>query len=376
MGSDWSVPEADVIDGIRDTLVCDRSAVLATVVDVEGSAYRRPGAKMVVDADGEGVGNITAGCLEDEVRRIAADVLDAGEPRVETYDLMNDDEDVWGLGVGCNGIIDVLIEPIDESFRPVVEASEAGDDVATITVLDGDAPAGSRAVYRPGSGFTDDEDLPEWVRSGIRETVTDLLERDQSAAVTVEGDEGTATVFVDALTAPPKLVVFGSGPDVGPVTELAKNCDFRVTVVAFRGAAADPDRFPHADAVSSTSPSDLRSACEFDESTYAVLMTHNFVDDRLALESLLSTPVPYVGLLGPRDRFEEIREDLNGDGIDLDGRDRERIYTPVGLDLGSGTPYGIAHSIVAELLAVHNDRDPKHVRDREGPIHPRVDETV
>ncbi|WP_254533180.1 XdhC family protein [Natrinema gelatinilyticum] len=376
MESDWSVPEADVIDGIRDALAAERSAVLVTIVDIEGSAYRRPGAKMIIDADGDGVGNITAGCLEDEVRRLAAEVLDTGEPRVETYDLMNDEDDVWGLGVGCNGIIDVLLEPIDESFRPVVEASAAGEGIATVTILDGDAPAGARAVYRPDVGFTDDENLPEWIHTEIEGTVTALLDQDQSATVTVETAEGTVTAFVDVMAAPPELVVLGSGPDIRPVTELANNCDFRVTVVAFRGAAADPDRFPHADEVLSTSPADLRSAVEFNKSTYAVLMTHNFVDDRLALEELLATPVPYVGLLGPRDRFEEVRDDMATDGVDLGERDRERIYTPVGLDLGSGTPYGIAHSIVAELLAVHNDRDPKHVKEREGPIHPRIDESV
>src|SRR6056297_1949731 len=124
---DWSVPETEVLTSIRTLLDEGREAVVATVVDVEGSAYRRPGAKMLVEEGGEGLGHITAGCLEDEVFELTAEVLAAGEPRIETYDLMNDDEDVWGLGVGCNGIIEILLEPLDESYRPAVEAFEAGE---------------------------------------------------------------------------------------------------------------------------------------------------------------------------------------------------------------------------------------------------------
>lgn len=373
MESNWSVPETEVLASIGELLDGDESAVLATVVDVEGSAYRRPGAKMLVTSTGEGLGGITAGCLEGDVRGLAAEVLDTGDPRVETYDLMNDD-DVWGLGVGCNGVIDVLLEPIDESFRPVVEASAAGEDVGVVTVVDGpDSLRGTRAVYRPGEGFVSGGDLRPELRDEVEPLIRDLTDAGKSGTVSVETADGTATVFLDGVAAPPTLVVLGHGHDVEPVTDLAKNCDFRVTVVTFRGAMAETDRFPHADHVLSTSPSSLREACTFDEDTYVVAMTHNFVDDRLALEELLETPVSYIGLLGPRERYEELREAMAEDGTTLSEGDADRIFTPVGLDLGGGAPYQIAHSIVAEILAVHNDREPKHMKEREGPIHTRVE---
>jgi xanthine dehydrogenase accessory factor len=144
-----------------------------------------------------------------------------------------------------------------------------------------------------------------------------------------------------------------------------------VTVVTFRGGAASEDRFPAADHVVSTSPADLREVVSFDADTYAVLMTHNFVDDRIALVELLDTPVEYVGLLGPRKRFEELRSRLAEDGHHLSAAELDRVYTPVGLDLGGGTPFHVAQSIVAEVTAVHHGRSPKHLTDRAGPIHAR-----
>ena len=373
--STWSAPESAVYGRARELLDADEQAVLATVIDVEGSAYRRPGAKMLVVPDGDGVGSVTAGCREDDIRRLATDVLAAGEPRVETYDMMEDDDDVWGLGVGCNGIIDVLLEPLTDSYRPVLDALAAGDSLGLATVVAGDPPTGARAYYRPGDGFTDDGDAPPWVRTAVESEVRASLDREGSAVVEVTTDGGTATVFVDAFVPSPKLVVVGSGHDVEPVTELAANVDFRTHVVGYRGTTATAEQFPAADAVQSTSPANLREVETFDENTYVVVMTHNFVDDRLTLEALLETPVPYVGLMGPHERFEELLDAMADDEsapLPTDD-DLDRIYTPIGLDLGSGTPYGIAHSIVAEVLAVANGRDPEHLSAREGPVHERVD---
>ncbi len=374
--SDWSVPETDVFERIRAALDADTDAVLATVVAVDGSAYRRPGAKMLIDPSGGGAGSITAGCLEDEVRALAADVLEAGSPRVETWDLTGED-DVWGMGVGCNGVVTVLLEPLGDSYRPVATARAAGEHVAVATVVDGDLPVGSRSVYRPGDGGAADGafegSLPGWVTDDLGAAAERLLAAGKGDTVAVETDAGAVEVFVEGVRAPPELVVFGSGHDVAPVVELAKLVDFRVTVVTFRGGHADDGRFDRADGVRSASPRDVPDLHAWDEDTYAVVMTHNFVDDRLTLDALLETPVPYVGLMGPAERFAEMREALAEEGRRLSASELERVYTPIGLDLGSGTPYGIAYSIVAELLAVANDRTPAHLSRRDGPIHERVD---
>lgn len=371
--SKWSVPESTVYARARELLDMDERAVLATVINVEGNAYRRPGAKMLITPNGDGVGSVTAGCLEDDIRRLAEDVLAAGEPRVETYDMMEDDDDVWGLGVGCNGIIDVLLEPLPEAYRPALDALDAGDSLGLATVVDGDAPTGARAYYRSGDGFTDDSDAPAWLQRAVEAGIQACLGRKRNQVVDVETDDGSASVFVDTFTPPPKLVVVGSGHDVGPEVDVRGQFDFRTHVIGYRGTTATAERFPAANTVRSTSPAQLREVETFDENTYVVVMTHNFVDDRLTLEALLETPVPYVGLMGPRERFEELLEAIDDETAPTPTDvDFDRIYTPIGLDLGSGTPYGIAHSIVAEVLAVANDRDPAHLSAREGPIHERV----
>jgi xanthine dehydrogenase accessory factor len=371
--SDWSVPESTVINAASDLVEASRPAVLATIVHVQGSAYRRPGAKMVVAADGEGIGSITAGCLEEEVIALAREIAETGQARVETYDLTADG-DVWGLGVGCNGVIDVLLEPLDAGYRPAIEAFDSGEDLAVCTVLESDHPdlaVGDRSFY-DGTDGAFSTTWPDALYRDLRESAVNAAESGDSNALTVDTDGESVRVFVDGVSTPPELVVFGTGHDIGPLVDLATKADFRVTVLGFRGASATAERFPRADAVRSTSPANVREAHDFDEDTYAVVMSHNFIDDRLALEELIETDVPYIGLLGPRKRFEEMRDEFAAEGRTFTPAERERIYTPIGLDLGGETPYGIAHSVVAELLAVHNDREPDHLSAREGPIHDRA----
>ena len=390
--SNWSVPETEVVQRVHERLDGDGTDVLATIVDVEGNAYRRPGAKMLLDEAGEGVGSITAGCLEDELLVAAESVRERGRPELVTYDLMEDDDDVWGLGVGCNGIIDVLLEPLTDAYRPAVEAFDEGRSVAVLTVLEGgnggdegdgrdrrdggDAlfARGDRAYYHPDEGLLatpDGEPATAWPDE-LTGPAADLAERGRADTVELDVSGTQLEVFIDGLAAPTELVIFGSGHDVGPVTELAAKNDFRVTVVSFRGSVDLEERFPDADATVTTSPASVDEAIDLDDHTYAVVMTHNFVDDRLTVERLLDSSVPYVGLMGPHKRFEEMVEAFESEGTTFDDAALSSLYTPIGLDLGGGSPYQIAHSIVAEVLSVSNDRTPDHLRTREGHIHERV----
>ncbi|WP_229504803.1 XdhC family protein [Natrinema versiforme] len=349
----------------------EETAALATVVNVEGSGYRRPGAKMVVADDGELQGSVTAGCLEGSVTDLAQDVIADGKTRTETYDLTDDDTDAWGLGLGCNGVIDVLIEPIDESFSPVVEGLNSRRSQTVLTAIESSNPAvrvGDRTVVA-------DETFMTAGRSGLPDSaVTNALERtkplpdDGAVCVIVEMDDGEVRVFVDRIDPSPELLLFGDQEDINPVASLARQAGFRVRVATARGARAEPDRFPAADEVISTHPTELSDLVTVPEQTYAVLMSHNLIDDQLALDALLDTDIPYVGLMGPRKRFQELRE-----GVGIKGRDADRIATPVGLDLGGDEPTAIGFSIVSELLAVHNNRSGGQLSDREGPIHTRLD---
>jgi xanthine dehydrogenase accessory factor len=231
---------------------------------------------------------------------------------------------------------------------------------------------GGRAYYDPAADeFSPGDGFPADLAERVREATRELTGHGRSDSFEVDG----LTVFVDGVAAPEELVVVGTGHDVGPIAEIASQADFRVTVVGFRGANAKAERFPDADDVRSTSPARIREAYDFDEHTSVVVATHNFIDDRLAVDELLQTDVPYVGLMGPHERFEEMVEEFEKEGRTFSESELGRLYTPVGLDLGGGSPYEIALSIVAEVLAVSNDRRPGHLREREGRIHDRVELT-
>lgn len=371
MKNNWSVPESDLIGTIGECLETGQPAVLATIIHVEGSAYRRPGAKMLLPESGQGVGSITAGCLENELVDLAESVLAEGDTRIETFDLTGDD-DIWGLGIGCNGVIDIMLEPLTDDYTPIVDAFEHGNSISLVTVLDDEQAISGRGLYQPQSnnGFS----------TIFGEVSTELIDRIQPLLETATNLGSAETlsvdnqeVFIDGITPPPRLLLIGHGHDVGPVVDLGNKNDFRVEIATFRGASKAADRFPDADEIHTTSPVAIANDVTLDENTYVLIMSHNFVDDQLAFETVLETPVPYIGLLGPRERFEEMVDSGgNEEGIEISAADVERIYTPIGLDLGGGTPYQIAHSIVAEVLAVHNERDIKHLRDRDGPIHERL----
>lgn len=370
----WNASQAAVLGNIGSLLDEDRSAVLVTVVGVEGNAYRRPGAKMLIRDDRSDVGSVSAGCLEPQIERIADEVLQSDEPRLETFDLTGDtDDDVWGLGLGCDGIMTLLFEPLTDALRPATEAFENGETVVAVTPLEGDS-VGARAYFdEAGEEIQASSSLPDWITAEAGDVIEPHLDSGQSGTVTLERGDRRVDVFVDVVEARPELVVFGSGHDVAPLVELGRQSGFRVTVVSLRGADELSEKFPRADAHVTTSAPDITDHVRLTERSYAVLMTHNFVDDRIVLEALLDSPVPYIGLMGPRERFEEMRDEFQREDRSFSSEELDRIYTPIGLNLGGGEPYQIALSIVAEILVVHNDREPIHLKDREGPIHPRLE---
>lgn len=367
MTSGWDAPTTDVYSQLDAVLAGDADpAVLVTVVGVDGNAYRRPGARMLVGSDGHTVGSVTAGCVEGAVRETVDTVLDTGTARLRRFDLAADD-DVWGLGVGCDGVVDLLVEPVGPSARPLTRPFRDREPVTVVTAIDPDAPVriGTRAVHRPQA---DGLDPGGWEDAPAGTAAIETAAREATGRRTLPG--GT-TVFVDRIRPPPRLYLFGTGTDVGPVVETAARAGFQVVVVGFRGGRATADRFPAATDVRSGSPAEVRSMVDVDDRSYAVVMTHDFVDDTVLVDELTRTDIGYLGLMGPSERFDRIREALAADGRTLSTAELAPIHTPIGLDLGSGTPHGIAISIVAELLAVDNGTEPIHLSDSGGPIHDR-----
>ena len=375
----WSVTDRDLYDTFRSLREADETAAVATVVGVEGSAYRRPGAKLAAPAGEDALGAITAGCLEGPVEDLAADARANGTATVETFDLM--DDEAWGLGLGCNGVIDVLVEPLDDSVDPLLTALASREPATVLTVVDSeddDVPVGARTVVT-SDGTSEPSArvaLPEDALAALRDAARNARDAGSNATLPVERAGGDLHVFVDGVEPSSELLLFGAQNDVHAVARFASQAGFRVTVVSPRGARASAEDFPHAHRVVCKHPDELAETVVDDERTYAVLMSHNLVDDRLALESVLDdTTVPYVGLMGPPKRFDDLREDAQADGRTFRQAALDRVSTPVGLDLGDGSPTGIALSIVSEAVAVAGDADGGRLSQQSGPVHARSDPT-
>ncbi len=335
------------------------AAAVATVVHIRGSAYRRPGAKLLVEASGKTWGGVSGGCLEADVREVGLAVLCDGVPRLRHYDTGSDEETVWGLGLGCNGSVDIFVQPATApetlaAFARVRELLEGDAPFTVSTVL-----AGGQTLVRADVGAVTGSTGEARLDGEIKQRAADCLADERSAVY----DVSSARVFTEVHIPPPRLVIFGAGDDAMALASTARNVGFRVAVVDHRPAYLAPERFPEATHLIDARPGQDSDPLPppLDRRSYAVVMTHSFAHDRDWVRHLVGTDVPYIGLLGPRARTETILGELTGDGSD-------RVFGPAGLDLGADGPEQIAVSIVAELLAVWGQREPRHLREREGAI--------
>jgi len=280
------------------------SAVLATIVAVEGSAYRREGARMLIERDGELTGVLSGGCLERDLALRAADVQASGVPALATYDLRAPDEILWGLGLGCGGKVTLLLE---------------------LLPADGDAAS-------PLAAF-------------------EQLEQERTPREVVTRFAGEV-VLRERIHPAIRLVLAGAGRDAVPLARLAGELGWETIVLDTRPTAAAAARFAGLARFTAVAPRELATEVAIDPWTAAVVLTHNYLDDLAWLAALLPTAAPYVGLLGPVARRDRLLADLAQQGLVLDEPMRSRLHSPAGLDLGGRAPEQVALAIVAEIQAV------------------------
>ena len=366
-----------IIDAYEHIDVSQQKAALATVVKIQGSSYRRPGARMLMTDAGHWVGAISGGCLEGDALRKARQVILSGEPRVVTYDT-TDDEDAQSLGVGlgCNGIIDVLIEPLHgEADRGPIHqlrtflANRSRAGLATVYRVEGttDSGVGQRMMQQDGQWITHSVADP-LLANRIAHDLAEVQQSGVSVSKIYELAVGEAEVFLEAMNPAIHLAIFGGGYDAVPVARLAKELGWQVTVTDDCVAHLAPKRFPEADAVVPINRHEAADKLPIDEYTAALLLSHNYKYDIAVLESLLSTAIRYIGILGPRKRADKMQEELLAKGS-WTAQDDARIYAPVGLNIGAETPGEIALSILAEIQATFNNRPAGFLRDLDQPIH-------
>jgi xanthine/CO dehydrogenase XdhC/CoxF family maturation factor len=330
---------AEIVERAVALASAGRRAALATVVRIQGSSYRRPGAKFLIEEDGETLGGVSGGCLEADVRDVGQRVMQTGIPKLLHYETGADDRTVWGLGLGCNGSVDIFVQPAIgpgtlAAYRDIQARLDGSSGFAIVTTIDGQGDTG-------------------------RIVVADELAHDTRSRVESRGSE---TVFKEILTPPPALIVCGAGDDSRPLAAYASEAGFAVTVVDHREASLEASRFP-----STKSRLCLRADAGIGPlavgpRTLVVIKTHSFMHDRDWLKVFLDTPASYIGLLGPRARADELL------GL-LDVRSDDRVFAPIGLNLGADGPEQIAISIVSELLAVVARQQPGHLREKGLAIH-------
>lgn len=304
-------------------------SVLAEIVAVEGSAYRRPGALMMMAADGQMLGTISGGCLEGDLFMRVEPLFSGAPGQIVDYDLAEDD--MWSLGIGCKGRIKVWVWPAEPNGRSgkIVEALlRAGG------VLAASLPNGPLTAWVPGDPWPEDPRLADRMRDAW-----------DGASPTLHND-----VYVRAWRPAPRLILVGAGHDAEPVARLAQEVGFQVTVVDPRSEFNDGRRFPgcrhlvmEASALTLQTHPDLADA-------FWVVMNHHKDRDRQALQTALEFTPRFVGALGPWNRTEELLESL-GDTLDWSS-----VHGPLGLDLGAETPFEVAMSIVSELMAISRGR--------------------
>ena len=373
-----------IIDASRVMEQRGTQAALATVVHVTGSAYRRPGARMLIAADGQTVGSVSGGCLERDVLNQARRVLQRNKPRVVTYDSMSDDDVVWEFNLGCNGIVDILIEPLPHNeprgllpfLADCLDRRHIGV-VATVFGVEGPMKAaiGNRLMLsgrQPAIHDIGDEALADAILGDARRACASGTPQVQL----YEMSAGRAEVFIEVIQPPVPLVIFGAGHDAVPLVRFAKELGWHVTVVDPRPGYATRQRFPFADTLIVCRPGEVHEHIEIERGTVAVVMTHHYLHDADLLRMLLPSPLRYLGLLGSKRRTERLLHEAREAGVLLSTSNLNLVYGPIGLDIGADTPEEIALAVVAEIQAVLTGRLGGMLRIREGPLHeqnPAVD---
>lgn len=368
----------DILETFEQIKRSRAKAALATVVKTSGSVYRRPGARMLITEAGQMVGAISGGCLEsDIVERAQPLMLHSGEPIIVEYDTNASNELVWGLGMGCNGTVQVLIESLhcdsaQSQLEFITECFHCHQPGVIATVFDIKGKVASNiaaALYLHSNGTMTSEIGDRQLMAYLQEDAYRVLIEGKTRVISYSLDKGSAEVLIEVIRPPVPLLVFGAGYDAVPVVQLAKQLGWHVTVVDRRTAYATRDRFPHADEIIVCHPEELPTKLNLNPQMVAIVLTHNYLSDRALLQTLLPSPIRYLGLLGPKHRTQKLLEDLHTEGFIPSECQLRRLYAPVGLDIGGETAEEIAFSIVAEIQAVLAQRSGNHLRERSGFIH-------
>ncbi len=325
--------------------------VLATIILSEGSTYQKEGAKCFLTQDGQLIGLVSGGCVESDIIEYGKQVMNSGKTKRLRYDLRDNGDEIWGLGVGCNGAMEVFLQPYDpiksDKTSVMIEkmfSITRPHIVYTIVASEDPNKLGEKQLIPIDEALEESNSLEDKLKCCLLVKSNNSLE-----------------IFMDLIEPPPSLVIFGAGPDAIPLVNIVKQIGWFVTVVDHRPGFVTKENFPSADQLM-CSPIGEMPDIGLEETTYTVIMSHHFLQDQMVLQHLLLTNVPYIGLLGPRKRTAQLLESTHI-GNNITPFELNRIFSPVGLDLGAKTPEEIAFSIAAELMTIYRKGNAVHLKN-------------
>jgi xanthine/CO dehydrogenase XdhC/CoxF family maturation factor len=393
----------DAIDGLK----AGEPAVLATLIAVNGSSYRRVGARMLILSDGRRIGGISGGCLENDVcerancgtgfqpvvpeqhgqdahatgehGQVAHATVEHGQDAratVLTYSTGEGDEAILGFGMGCKGELNIMLERVVGGSPPRYLAflreaitADAPRVLATVFATDGSSPrVGDRLMFG-GESVASDGRWDEPIVSRIAEAARGVLAAGRSRSIELDGLPGRLKIALELLRPCTRLVIFGAvSASAATVAALGKQLGWHVTICDRRPDYLRREHFPQADELLLVTAAEAQQKVKLDQRTVAVVMTHNYPEDLALLAMLLPSAAAYIGLLGSRPRRDQLLADLRREGS-LTEEQLRRLYGPVGLDIGADSPGEIALAIIAEIQMVLRGRAGASLRDRPQAIH-------
>lgn len=331
-----------------------RQLVLATVCETIGSTYSKAGHRIIIADNGDFQGLVSGGCLEGDLAEHAQQVIADGTPQLVTYDLRDEADEIWGLGIGCNGLMRILLQRLEpasdyEPFRAIAECQRNGPAADSIVIIESHidgVPPGATALVIAES--TRAWGLPDTMIAQLAASLRDAQPANVLALVHAgQSCRAICTPLRPLL----RLLIIGAGPDALPLLRLAHEMGWRVDLADHRPAYLASESFALAENRIEARPEHLASQLQLDHYNAVVVMSHHLASDRAYLAQLADCRIPYIGLLGPRARRDRLLADLGGLATQLTGR----LHAPVGLDIGAGSPEAIALAIVAEIQSASAD---------------------
>jgi xanthine/CO dehydrogenase XdhC/CoxF family maturation factor len=343
---------------------------LATVVHVEGSAYRQPGARMLVTERGELTGAISGGCLEGDALRKALLVIQQQTPMLVTYDTTGEDDATIGIGLGCNGVIHILLEPIDNNnpdnpiclFERLLKQRLPSAVVTLFNLNQRKAVQPGTRLVQLGDHIIFSDIANEWIKD-----VKIAMIQKQSFIRSRNELTGLIAYYAPAI----QLLIAGAGNDVMPLTKMAALMGWEIHIADGRLNHATTQRFPDATSLRTAKATALLKQWQPDNYSAVILMTHNYQYDLTLLRELIHTTIPYIGVLGPAKKLQRMLGEIQETDDEITPLQRVRLYGPAGLDIGAETAEEIALSIVSEIKSVMSATRPVSLRTKQTTIHAR-----